>query len=393
MNKKIINLTFGKKITVVIFVALVTVIFAEGIARLASQGPRWLNPHYVEVSSGFPDLEALINDAQHNHPGPKYYDEFLYAAAPYSSTHLNYTEYYSARLTPDSAPLGEAEYILWTFGGSTMENSETTDSLTLANTWAKIFNSAAGPTHVKNFGTGGFLSSYELIKFQKLLREVPDEELPNLVIFYDGFNDALFGFQYGPGSMQIDLALKLQALVENDDLNIGIYSLSRWLSEKSALWTRTGARVVSYLLFPFPEPDTSEAVLTDTVQIYLSNVRLTQAICKEYEIRCFFVLQPLIVTKVPLTPLEQTVLDELEGHPRFGKDGSEFIREFYIRIDGELSRADHFINAGNVLDGRDKPDFYDLGHVGVYSPPVIAEAVANIILERLGFVTSETSGN
>jgi hypothetical protein len=389
MSMRAGNLTAGKKILFIIIIALATLLLAEGIARLASRGPRWFNPYYAEVSAGYPELEALIEDAQYNHPGPKYYDEFLYAAAPYSSTHLNYTDYYSARRTPDSVPLDRAEHIVWTFGGSTMENSETTDSLTLANTWARTFNQVLGPTHVKNFGTGGFISSYELIKFQKLLREVPGQELPTMVIFYDGFNDALFGFQYGPGSLQKDLALKLQALVENDDLSIGIYSFSRWLSERSALWTRTGARVVSYLLFPFPEPDTGEAVLADTVKIYLNNVRITEAICKEYEIRCFFVLQPLIVTKLPLTSLEQAVLDELEAHPRFGVQGSNFIREFYFLTDSELSGVNHFINAAHILDGRELSDFYDLGHVGVETPPVIAEAIAAIILERLSLETSE----
>jgi hypothetical protein len=97
-----------------------------------------------------------------------------------------------------------------------MENTETTDRLTIANTWARIFNDSLGPTHVKNFGTGGYFSSYELIKFQKLLREVPKSELPTMAIFYDGYNDAMNGFQYGPGRLQSDLSLKLQALVEQD---------------------------------------------------------------------------------------------------------------------------------------------------------------------------------
>jgi hypothetical protein len=390
MTMKAHTFTLGKKITVIVIAVLATLLVAEGITRLTSRGPRWFNPYYAEISSGYPDLEALIEDTQYNQPAPKYYDEFLYAASPFSSTHLNYTDYYSARLTPDSAPIADAQNLVWAFGGSTMENSETTDSLTIANTWAKIFNRQLEPTHVKNFGTGGFFSSYELIKFQKLLREVPQDEAPTIAIFYDGFNDALFGFQYGAGSMQKDLALKLRALVEHDDLSIGLYSLSRWLSKHSMLWTRTGARLFSYFLFPLPEPETNEAVLGDTVKIYLSNVRITQAICNEFDIRCFFVLQPLIVTKTPLSPLEQTVLDELEAHPRFGMQGSRFIREFYARTNQELLNAEHFIYAAYVLDGREVSDFYDLGHVGAETPPVIAEAIATIILDRLGLVGSAT---
>ncbi len=165
------NLTKGKKALGFLILGLLFFLALEGIARFQTRGPRWLNSNYVEMSRGFPELEALIEDSQKVPQSPKYYDEFLYAASPVSTRYITFTDYYSARLTPASVPLSQAEHIIWTFGGSTMENTETTDKLSIANTWAKIFNDALGPTHVKNFGSGGFNSTFELVKFQKLLRE------------------------------------------------------------------------------------------------------------------------------------------------------------------------------------------------------------------------------
>jgi hypothetical protein len=298
-------------------------------------------------------------------------------------THINFSDYYSARWTPDSVPLSQAEHVVWTFGGSTMENTETTDSLTIANTWAKIFNASLGPTHVKNFGAGGYFSSYELIKFQKLLREVPESELPTLVVFYDGYNDALNGFQYGPGRMQRDLSLKLQALVEQDHFTTGTYAISQALSQYSKLWERTAARLVMYLLFPLPEPNANIANLAGAVHIYTSNVRMIQATCQAFEIHCFFVLQPLIVTKKPLSQEEQAVLNELEAHPSFGPEGTRFIRGFYDMAIQDLASEEHFVDASHILDGRTESDFYDPGHVGAQSPPVIGEKIAHLILARL----------
>jgi hypothetical protein len=374
------NISTGKKILFVLLTGLVFILLAELLARVTA-GPRWLNQHYVQISSDFAELDALIEDTQ-NTAGIQYYDEFLYAMAPYSSTHVNFTEYYSARLTPDSVPLDQAEQIVWTFGGSTMENTETTDSLTIANTWARLFNEELGPTHVKNFGTGGLFSSYELIKFQKLLREAPEAELPTMAIFYDGYNDALFGFQYGPGSLQKDLSLKLQALVEYDNLAIGAYAVSRGLTRYSKLWERTGARFVEYWLFTLPEPSATPANLDAAVRIYAINVRMIQATCQLFEVRCYFVLQPLLFTKQPLSQIEQEVLDGLEAHLRFGTEGSQFMRDFYTLAAAELTDHDYFIDASHVLNGRAQSDFYDPGHVAAQTPPVIGEAVGRLILER-----------
>ena len=365
----------------IFLIGLVFLLLAEAVARITS-GPRWLNPYYVEISSDFAGLDALIEDTQ-NTPETKYYDEFLYAAGPFSSTHVNFTGYYSARLTPDSVPLAQAEQIIWTFGGSTMENTETTDSLTIANTWARIFNDALGPTHVKNFGTGGFFSSYELIKFQKLLREVPESELPTIAIFYDGYNDAQYGFQYGPGSLQKDLSLKVQALVEHDNFTTGVYALSRALTKYSRLWERTAARLIEYWLFPLPEPNIDSTKLNETVRIYTSNVSMIQATCEAFAIQCFFVLQPLIMTKEPLSQVEQTVFDNLEAHPRFGSEGILFMCEFYDRVSRELVDNEHFVDASDILDGREQADFYDPGHVAAQSPPIIGEKTAHLMLSRL----------
>jgi hypothetical protein len=366
---------------------IVFLLALEGVARATAPGTRWLNSYYLEISSDFADLDGLIADNQNWSNAPKYYDEFLYAAAPSASEHVNFTDYYSSRLTPDSVPLGAADHIVWTFGGSTMENTETTDSLTIANTWARIFNDTLGPTHVMNFGTGGFNSSYELIKFQKLLREVPEHELPTIAVFYDGYNDGLFGFQYGPGSLQGDLTLKLKALVEHNHVRGGLYAWSRTLTKYSRLWERTGARLVEPALFPLPDPNTSAIRLDRTVQVYVRNVRMLQSTCEAFQIRCFFVLQPLIVTKQPLTRLERAALDALEAHPRFGVEGTRFVAGFYEQVTLALAENAQFINAASVLDGRQQSDFYDLGHLGAQSPPIVGERIAFLILERLGVMT------
>lgn len=122
----------GHKILFGLIIALLCALVLEGAARLLTRGPRWVNPYYVKMSKDFELLDELIGDNQKTFT--RYYDEFIYATAPVSLTHVNFTDYYSARLTPNSVPLSDAKNIVWTFGGSTMENRETTDELTIANT-------------------------------------------------------------------------------------------------------------------------------------------------------------------------------------------------------------------------------------------------------------------
>lgn len=359
---------------------LVCLLVAEGVARLVS-GPTWVNPYYSEMSKGFALLDELNADKQHMFAqGQKYYDEFLYGTAPVSLTHVNFTDYYSARSTPDSVPLSQAENIVWTFGGSTMMNTETTDELTIANTLAVEFGKVLGPTHVKNFGEGSFFSSYELIKFQKLLREVPEDEMPTMVLFYDGYNDAHHSFLFGAGNMQRDLSLKLQSLVEGKYLTLWTYALSQKASQLSKLWETTGGRFVQYTLFPPAKTQGSNDNLEAGVRVYLSNVKMIEASCEAYDINCFFILQPLIVTKTPLTPLEQEVLANL----KIGAGGIDFVRRFYKNARRSMEGNDLFIDASHIMNGRTESDFYDLGHTAATTPPFIGKRIASMVLDRLG---------
>jgi hypothetical protein len=372
-------------------VVLLCVAAVEVAARIVTRGPRWVNPFYLEISSDFHGLESLISDNQRTFTAPKYYQEFVYSAAPISTSHVNFTDYFSARRTPSSAPLTEARNIVWAFGGSTFQNQETTDSLTIANIWARVFNRELGATHVKNFGTGSFFTSYELIKFQRLLREVPENERPTIAIFYDGYNDANNGLQDGAGRMQTDLSLKLQSLVEQKYHVLWTYAVSETLSRYLESWELTGARFVERILFPPATPQADEENLNGAVRVYVDNVRMIEGTCAAFRVECFFILQPLLVTKVPLVGIERDVLENLERHPRYGRDGVRFVREFYARVAGTLRENNHFIDGSAILNDRTRPDFYDLGHVAAETPPIIGERLANMILGRLGRGSS-TSG-
>ncbi len=59
-----------RKILYVAVTFFLCVLAVEGVTRLLTRGPRWIHPGYVEVSRGFEELDALIDDTQKMHPAP-----------------------------------------------------------------------------------------------------------------------------------------------------------------------------------------------------------------------------------------------------------------------------------------------------------------------------------
>jgi hypothetical protein len=331
------------------------------------------NPRYLAASKDFPELQQLLKDKYIG--GLKYYDYHYFALAPFSSKTVTITDYFSSRRTPASVERSEARTIVWAFGGSTMQNFETSDEFTIANTIAQRFAHAGLKPRVENFGVGSFQSSLEFVKFGRLLAAIPEKHHPKIAVFYDGFNDIGSAFAFGAGTLQKDLALKLAALVESRSGIVTLYGASQWLAQRLRSWKPVHEQLQK-VLFREPAHDRPASPVENAVDTYVMNVELTSAICRDRKIACFFVLQPLLVTKTPLTEPETIILREV------GADLTSYARAFYRLALKRMRERGDFIDASGCLDGRDRHDFYDFGHTSALTSPVIGEYIAGAILAR-----------
>ena len=333
---------------------------------------------YRELSQGFEQLQELRQDVRTcGESGARYYEYFLFSAPPCETATVNVSEFFSSRQTPASVPADRAEMTVWTFGGSTMQEYQTTDERSIANAIARTIAAAGIRVRVENFGVATFQSSLELVKFMTLAARVPAGRLPDVVVFYDGYNDANHGYYFGAGNMQNDLSAKLAALVEQKGGTLFSYGGSLGLADLSAFWETHVHRRIEHALFHDPDPQPDEANLRRSVEIYLRNTRIASGICAAIEARCFFVLQPLIATKAPLGPIEQQVIADMK--PSL----IEFARGFYRQAGAEMHDNEDFIDASAVLNGDPTDVFYDLGHVSAFGVPMVGEFIANEILARL----------
>jgi len=330
---------------------------------------------YLELGDKARDF--IDFDFEKHKGGMQYYDYHLYAIAPHQSKVATFTSYYSARNVPNSCPLGKGDMILWLFGGSTMQNLETIDKFTIANSIALGLGKHKIKATVFNFGVGGFQSSLESIKFQDLLRRTNLSERPNMVIFYDGFNDAAYAYLSGAGNMQMDLSRKIEALVTGHNAKLFVYSASNILSEFSYLWRDHMKLRIDAALFAdhIKHPDTQD--LARGVEMYVQNTRMIRSIAKEFNIKPIFILQPMIYTKKNLTSYEISVKKGLD------QKQLAFMEEFYVMVRQQMLGRDDFKDLSDILDNSKRNDFTDLGHTGPYTGVDTGSHIAQIITSQL----------
>lgn len=322
-------------------------------------------------------LKAQYDADKANFPATlAYYEYWVYAFRPYTSATINITDFYSARLAPDSAPPETAAGRIWMFGGSTLADMETADALTIPNQLAVALKERGVAVQVVNFGMPGFASSAELLKFQDILRRCAEDRRPDLVVFYDGYNDPYLGWVGRAGNLQPDLSAKLEMVVTKQFGRYLVQHASDALGARFPLWRNTiGHRLAARAAKP-------EQNLDQVVRIYQANVRMARAVAREFGIAPYFVLQPLLMTKQPLSAREQEIYNE------GGRALKAFVLDFYGRVRAGLAEEPDFLDLSGALNGRAATDFYDECHTGPYTGEVIgralAERLAGPMQERIG---------
>ncbi len=86
---------------------------------------------------------------------------------------------------------------IWIFGGSAVYGTSVPDWATLPSYLSSTLNTSMDCVRVVNLGVEGYVSNQELILLLELLKT---GKRPNIVIFYDGFNDADSRYHFPIGS-------------------------------------------------------------------------------------------------------------------------------------------------------------------------------------------------
>ena len=283
------------------------------------------------------------------------------------------TEYNSRSENP------EKNVAVWMFGGSTMRGPTPLDDKTLPSQLAKILNSRPGALRftITNYGMDSFNSLLETKYLQKLLIENPEK--PNIIIFYDGANDAKYFAEYRTPYGHYGYR-RVKALIESyrksrlgflKPLNAAIFSsFTKELYDK--------IHQVEVPLEPDAPGMKQLAVLTEERYDYVDKV----ARC--YGADFFLFWQPS--QWVERCDIPESVREKEKGlivnSGRFATVRKNLTLP-YLAIKGRLKDKPYFIDFQNALCDRTIPAYTPDGvHLRPDGDAMVAEKMASALLKR-----------
>ena len=227
---------------------------------------------------------------------------------------------------------------MWVFGGSTVWGFGAPDNETIPSYLAALLNAEWGvDTTVRNLGESAFVSTQEV---SRLILELQRGRRPDVVVIYDGVNDAYAG-TYSPGVPgAIQNQDQIGSRVEGLEIwgawirSLGIYRAADFVLEKVGIESNVAhseANSVADLEL--------QRRAIETANIWLENYQVVAALGETYGFDVIMALQPnLFISGKPLQPYESDILQEIERNALVFAQGT---RLAYSTIQERLESEDY----------------------------------------------------
>lgn len=278
--------------------------------------------------------------------------------------------------TPPDLEKSPKRLKLLTLGGSALWGFGARDHQTIPSLLARSLHEEGIAADVRNLAEIGYVNTQELVA---LVRELQAGYRPDLVLFFDGANDAASALLKGETMLSMterNRAREFNLLKAPGRMS---FELVGALVRTSALQRAAGS--ILFRLFgirPMTAHVTGEAKLDalarEVVDGYIANLGIIEALADRYGFRPLFVWQPVVFGKARPTDFEREEAAKLSwATSMFAKVTHEIERSEALR-----SRR-NFLDLGDVFG--DSPDlvFIDYCHLTEEGNARVSRA----ILERL----------
>jgi lysophospholipase L1-like esterase len=297
----------------------------------------------------------------------------VWSVTPWHSKYVNNDEsntgLWRRTINPTSDECKTRPVNVWIFGGSTMYGTAVPDWATIPSYLSRDLNaSGSGCVVVSNFGVEGYVSNQELIL---LMEQLKAGGHPDVVIFYDGLNDAgAAGPSSGPPKPHFSIE-KIKPRVEG--------SLAGRFDFIRESYTFLIARAVEGVFFG---RHSSQSVLNElhakavaTLDNYEANLRVAKALAQTYKFRIYCFWQPsLYYGQKPLVPFEKQLPDISTRDP-----WALITTAVYQEAGNRAATTGGFVFLGGMFDSVNGPIYLDQGHLGPRGNELAAQAVAQYI--------------
>jgi hypothetical protein len=289
------------------------------------------------------------------------------------------------RITPQPSTPAKPSARVFFFGGSTMWGSFQRDDHTIPAEASRRLQQVAGPgarIEVRNFGETGWVMTQEMLELMLQLRS---GARPDVVVFYDGINDAFSTLQYGVAGIPQNEEKRAAEFAMGRKLDRSLYGHGL-ASDLRAVGT-LGLASLEHLelvqrLQSIAHPTSVKTVAVDSAAraltaVYAENVRLIEALAKAYGFTPIYVWQPsLHATGKRVTPYEARLLQALDADP-FQHRLRELHRIVPRMLDLTMGTVapGRFIDDVSLFTGDTVSVFVDqVGHNAEQSVPAIVES-------------------
>jgi hypothetical protein len=278
----------------------------------------------------------------------------------------------------------------WFFGGSTMYGSGQRDTATIPSVLVEQLAADGIALHATNLGHPAY-ADWQQVQLLEAELTAGTRPPPELVVFYDGFNDLTLQTQFGvhdePTHLFFDpiRGQPTTAGATGDDQDASVAATVRsWWADHSAVALGIG-RVVD--LFddeptirladveaPPIESIDPVAAADAAVAIHRRGVDHVIALARAYDFTPVFFWQPFLYTRDPLTPAEETLV----GLPGYDTDvWLPMTDEARARLSPPV------IDLSDALDGEPTSVFWDFVHTNERGAALVAEAMRPHLLDAL----------
>jgi lysophospholipase L1-like esterase len=269
---------------------------------------------------------------------------------------------------------------IWVFGGSTVYGTGVPDWATLPSYLSSRLNhDGRACVIVTNYGDESYASTQELIL---LIEQLKRGGRPDIVIFYDGFNDAHIGMaaadpwstHYGLGTIKPRAEGTFRGRFDFVD---HLHTV-QVVSAVRQLLRRRGEPI---------NPDELRARAAVVVDNYEANQNIARALGQTYHFTFHGFWQPMLFYgHKPLVPFERQISElDATGKGRF--DPRPVVAAYQEAERRAASAA--FVYLADVFDAVPEPIYIDEAHLGPHGNELAANAIAKYIEDHpagFGFI-------
>ena len=308
----------------------------------------------------------------------------LWKRAPYQGETITIDEDGLRRTTHSQCTA--QNYTIWTFGGSTMWGAGSPDWLTIPSLLAEHYEKSGKSVCVRNYGTNAWVNTQEVVELMLELKHAPRK--PDLVIFYDGFNDAYSLYQSGMVDVPINNDLikhKLeagypvqQAWNHAQFSKLGLISQFFQQLKTGQIIAQLGTKLRKARngsLPTFSRQLNSDQIRAQLDSAYLKNIELVGALAGQYGFKYAFFWQPVLLAgHKQLTAEEEAALQKTLSD--FGGIQAAF-NEMYDLAQKEDRPG--FFDIADVLDNRPDTIYIDFAHLSPEGNRLVAERIYDVL--------------